>query len=142
MKLGKMKFTPALAAIAGGIASELGMKFLPVGGKYNPAIFAGVGFLAMQGKGDMMQYGGAGMLGNSGAALVGNFVPSLKAVSDNTLDEVYNDIKNARQIEGGGNMVLMGLDEFGNEIYEADGNPYAPALSGNVLMGTSEKDIY
>lgn len=130
-----------LYALMGGVASELAMKFIPFGGKFSPAIPLAIGFFGMQQKNPMFMYAGAGMIGNSGAALAGNFIPMIKAVSDNTLDDVYNDIVNDRNAvrDYVGAPVLLGYDDQGNEIYGYDEEPVndetETTVSDPVLLG-------
>lgn len=138
----KMKITPVLAALAGGVGSELLMKFVPFGGKFSPAIGMALGALLMQGKGDMMIFAGAGMVGNSGAALAGNFLPSIK-VSDDTIDTVYEEIINDRRLNKGvGEQVLLGYDEDDEPVYGTEDElsyyPAASSVNEQVLMGVEQ----
>jgi len=147
--LKKIKVEPIAYVIAGSILGELGMKYIPFGGKFSPLIVAGVGAIGMQMKGDMMNYLGAGMLANGSARFAGNMIPAIKAVSDDTLDAVYEDITNNRNMINGvpKEVVLLGTDQWGNEVYgdPNDGENYMGALpggGGGTLMGGLETQQY
>jgi hypothetical protein len=131
----KMKLQPVIYALLGGVASELVSKFVPVGGKYAPAIPVAVGAFMMQGKGEIMQYAGAGMVANGGAKLVTSFIPGLKGIPDADLDTIYNKIMQETDNEIS-EQVLLGYDpEDGSPVYGSG------SISEPVILGT-ESPVY